>query len=380
MNFEEEFSLASNVLHLNHAGVGPWPRKTVAAIRHFAEENALLSTKNAMLWDKHIADLRQSLCQLIGADSPDEIALTKNTSEGISMVAYGLDWCAGDNVVVGRQEFPSNRIAWESLAQRFGVEVRLVDFENNNPEDALCACIDDNTRLLSVSSVQYRTGYRMDLARIGQACKKHNALFCVDAIQSLGSCAFNAQIINADFVCADGHKWLLSPEGSGIFYCRRQCLDTLKLNQFGWHMTAAPLHYESPTWNYAPNATRFECGSLNHLNCIALATSLQLLYTVGLENVFKEVEKKVSYLIDHMDENLFEILTPRAIEQRGGILTVRCRDVDNDSLFSYLSAHGVLCAKRANGIRLSPHFYTPQSTLDQVLDLLHQRKNFPNKI
>lgn len=373
MDLEKYFDLTPEVLHLNHAGVAPWPRKTVAAVQEFARENAIYSTREAVHWQRKIARLRQNLCQLVGAQSPGEIALTKNTSEGLSIVAYGLQWRPGDNVVVGRQEFPSNRLVWESLARRFGVEVRLVDIEGETPERSLIDALDDNTRLLTVSSVQYARGRRMDLVQIGKACKVNGVLLCVDAIQSLGSVPFSAQAAEADFVCADGHKWLLSPEGSGIFYCRKQRLDVLQLNQFGWHMTTAPGDYEKLDWCEATDATRFECGSLNHLGYIALAASVELLAEVGPGTVFREIEKKVSYLIDNIDENFFEILTPRAAGQRGGILTVRSRRSDNAALFARLTAHGVLCARRAGGVRLSPHFYTPRRVLDRVLELLHQR-------
>ena len=372
MKLEKHFDLVSSILHLNHAGIAPWPRKTVAAIHEFARENAMRGTLNSVAWKREINWLRKALHQLIGASSPDEIALTKNTSEGISIVAYGLQWRPGDNVVVGRQEFPSNRLAWESLARRFDTEVRLVDIENRTPEQSLIESMDGNTRLLAVSAIQYAWGSRIDLARLGEACRRNGTLLCVDAIQHLGAAPFDAQAVGADFVCADGHKWLLSPEGSGIFYCRRNRLDLLRLNQFGWHMTAEPNDFERPQWRKAPDATRFECGSLNHMGFIALAASLKLLNEIGLETVFGEVENKITYLIDGLDENQFEILTPKEPERRGGILTVRCHHMDRDMLFSRLSSRGVLCAKRAGGIRLSPHFYTPQPVLDEVLEICHR--------
>lgn len=377
MHYEDEFPLATNLLHLNHAGIGPWPRRTVAAIRGFAEENATFGSLHWPTWEKSILRLRELLRDLIGADSSNasssnEVALVKNTSEGVSIVAYGLDWRPGDNVVVGRQEFPSNRFAWESLAERFGVEVRLADLIGDAPEESLLAHLDAGTRLLAVSSIQYTTGRRVDLARLGQACRQNGSLFCVDAIQSLGASPFDVEAACADFVCADGHKWLLAPEGAGIFYCRRERLETLKLNQFGWHITNNPNDYEATEWRLAENATRFECGSLNHIGFIGLLASLELLNEVGLEQVFKEVESKISYLIEQLDKNRFQILTPEAIEQRGGILTLRRLDADNDALFSHLLKHGVLCAKRAGGVRLSPHFYTPQSVLDRALTLLHE--------
>ena len=376
MDHEREFALSPRVLHLNHAGIGPWPRRSFAAVREFAEENLRFGSLRCGSWDKRVAQLRESLRGLLGAASPDEIALTKNTSEGVSLVACGLDWRRGDNVVVGRQEFPSNRIAWEALVRRHGVEVRLADISGDNPEQSLVARMNGKTRLLSVSSIQYATGYRVDLAQLGQACRRFNSLFCIDAIQSLGAVPFNARDVGADFVCADGHKWLLSPEGTGIFYCRREHIKTLRLHQFGWHMTTTPHAYDDPRWRAASSARRFECGSLNHLGFIALAAAVDLLNEAGLESIHLEIEKKVSYLIDNLDKKMFKLITPRASGQRGGILTVRA-DADNQALFSHLSAHGVLCAKRAGGIRLSPHFYTPQATLDRVLELLHEKPRAP---
>ena len=241
MDYQNEFPLTP--LHLNHAGVGPWPRRTITALQKFAEENMTSGTVHYTAWKQRVASLREMLRELIGAASADEIALTKNTSEGISLVACGLDWHAGENVVVGSQEFPSNRLAWESLSQRFNVEVRHADL-SHEPEQSLIALMDDNTRLLATSSIQYANGHRMNLAQLRQACRQHNSLFCIDAIQSLGAVPFNAQEVNADFVCADGHKWLLSPEGTGIFYCRHEHLKTLKLHQFGWHMVNNPEDYE----------------------------------------------------------------------------------------------------------------------------------------
>ena len=372
MSYKLEFALSPDVLHLNHAGVGPWPRRSVEAIRRFAEENLRFGSLHYAGWNRHTERLREMLRDLIGASSAGEIALTKNTSEGISLVACGLDWHSGDNVVVGRQEFPSNRIAWEVLAQRHGVEVRLVDLESDDPEAHLIAYMDAGTRLLAVSSIQYASGCRLDLARLSQACKHFSSLFCVDAIQSLGAFPFNAQTTGADFVCADGHKWLLGPEGTGIFYCRRDHIEKLKINQFGWHMTSEPSRFDESNWRVALDARRFECGSLNHLGFVGLAASIDLFNEVGIDAVAGAIEEKISYLIGQIDEGRFEIVTPRVPDRRGGILTVRS-DMDNQTLFSHLSAHGVLCAKRAGGIRLSPHFYTPRATLDCVLELLHEK-------
>ncbi len=232
-----EFPLASDIVHLNHAGVAPWPRRTIDAIAQFAQENMHYGSRHYERWLETEARLRDQLRWLINAQSSDDIALLKNTSEALSMVAYGIDWQPGDNVVTNLQELPSNRIVWESLRERFGIEVRLADLTTSEiPEDALLALVDDHTRLLSVSSVQYANGLRMDLSRIGKTCRAHGTLLCVDAIQSLGAGPFDLQGCKADFVMADGHKWMLGPEGVALFYCRPERREQLRLTQYGWHM------------------------------------------------------------------------------------------------------------------------------------------------
>ena len=175
------------------------------------------------------------LAQLIHAPRADDIALLKNTSEALSVVAHGLAWQAGDNVVISDQEFTSNRIVWESLKSQ-GVEIRRVKLDFNQPEQLLIEQMDDRTRLLSISAVQYASGLRMDLHTLGQACKPKNIIFVVDAIQQIGGFQLDCQAIEADFVVSDGHKWMLGPEGLALVNCREQLLTRLKLNQYGWHM------------------------------------------------------------------------------------------------------------------------------------------------
>ncbi len=370
-----EFPLDEAIVHLNHAGVAPWPKRTVAAVKQFATENMTMGSRNYKQWIQVENSLRRRLCWLINAETPQTIALLKNTSEALSVVAYGITWEAGNNVVTSRQEFPSNRIVWESLAQRYGIEVRLADLNTDAcPEDALLEKVDAHTQLLSVSSVQYANGVRMDLARIGRYCHAHNILFCVDAIQSLGAVPFDAQQIYADFVVADGHKWMLGPEGVALLYCAPRRLTQLRLNQFGWHMVEHPDDFDSLSWQPARNARRFECGSPNSMGIHALHASLGLIQEIGIQKVFQEVTKNVSYLMDKIKNLGFECVTPSNPEQRAGILTFRHPQKDNRPLYEQLLRRGVLCAYRAGGIRFSPHFYTSRPALNHALSIIEQVK------
>ncbi len=370
--FEHEFRLAADICYLNHAAVAPWPQRTVRAVRRFAEENGRVGSQHYDNWLQTEQQLREQLQQLINADSSDEIALLKNTSEALSVVAYGLDWCAGDEIVIGDQEFPSNRIVWESLGP-LGVRLVQVDMgSSSSPEQALVTAITPQTRLLSVSSVQYASGLALDLEVLGAECRRRGVTFCVDAIQSIGVKPFDVQACQADFVMADGHKWMLGPEGLAVFYCRREWIPRLALRQFGWHMVEVPGDYDRKDWQPAASARRFECGSPNMLGVHALHASLSLLLEAGVDQVFKSVSSNVQYLIDLLLKHSVQIVSPIEPERRAGIVTFRVPGVASDTLFRHLRAQGVICALRGGGIRFSPHFYTSRTVLERALGLALQ--------
>jgi selenocysteine lyase/cysteine desulfurase len=373
LDLQREFAVRPVILYLNHAGVGPWPARTAEAVERFGRENAAQGALAYPAWTAVESAVREQLRQLLGAPSVDDIALLKNTSEALSVVAYGLNWQSGDNVVTTDQEFPSNRIPWESL-RSFGVEVREVGVSVPDPEDALLAAMDRRTRLLTVSSVQYATGLRLDLARLGEACGGCNVLFCVDAIQSLGALRLDVREIRADFVMADGHKWMLGPEGVAVFFSRPEARDRLRLNQFGWHMVESPGDYERRDWEIAHGARRFECGSPNMLGIHALHASLSLLLEVGMEHIERQVLAHSERLIkETRARSALELVTPTAPDRHAGIVTFRGRGCPAPVLFRHLQARGVVCAQRTGGIRFSPHFYTPQ---DRVSDALSDAADF----
>ena len=370
--YAEEFPLDPGISYLNHAAVAPWPARTARAVQAFAEENSRLGSRHYERWLATEAALREGLRRLINATSTDEIALLKNTSEALSVVAHGIDWQTGDEVVISHLEFPSNRIVWESLA-RYGVRVRVADlFSRESPEKALLDGLTERTRVLSVSSVQYGNGLRLDLPVLGKECRARGILFCVDAIQSIGAGPFDVQAIQADFVMADGHKWMLGPEGLALFYCRRERLESLRLNQYGWHMVAAVGDFDRKEWLPSPTATRFECGSPNLLGAHALHASVGLLLEVGLEQVAELVRARTQRLVDFVQDQAerHALITDPAPERRAGIVTFRPLREDTDALYQRLQAAGVICAKRGGGIRFSPHFHTRDDEIDRALDLL----------
>jgi len=365
-----EFSLNDSLIYLNHAAVGVWPRRTAEVVKQFADENMRQGAQNYPRWMQREQSLRRRLAKLVGNTSPDNIAIIKNTSEGLSLIASGLDWQAGDNIVSTLQEFPSNRIVWQSLAgQR--VELRQADVSLDDPEAAIISCMDEQTRLLSVSSVQFGSGLRLDLDRLGLACKERGILFCVDAIQSLGALQFDAVACHADFVVADGHKWMLGPEGAAVFYSHPAARGHLKLCQYGWHMVEHAGDFDRPDWRAAKSARRFEPGSPNMLGIHALDASLSLFEDVGMSLIEAEVLKRAEWLTHAVQrDDRLALLSPGESSRMSGIVSFQRRDLDaagHAALYRHLMKSGVICALRSGGIRFSPHFYTPMPCLEEAM-------------
>lgn len=370
--YESEFPLHDSIIYLNHAAVSPWPQRTATAVKRFADENVAFGSKNYPTWNATESRLKQQLQQLLNAASSEEIALLKNTSEALSVVAYGLPWESGDNVVITSQEFPSNRVVWESL-QKYGVATRAADINDcDSPETAILDCLDERTRLLSVSAVQFGSGLKLDLAVLGAACRERGILFCVDAIQSLGAMRFDVQACQADFVMADAHKWMLGPEGIAVFYCRHAIMDQLELKQYGWHMLEDPHNFDNRDWEIAASARRFECGSPNMTGVHALHASMTLILETGMQTIEQRVLENSRFMIDFFSQrpDRFQLVTPTAEHRHAGIVTFRPVQEPPESLFEMLGREQVICALRGGGIRFSPHFYTPRKRLFTALELL----------
>jgi selenocysteine lyase/cysteine desulfurase len=364
-----DFDLDPDLIYLNHAAIAPWPSRTVKAVAQFSSELGRLGSQRYPHWLQTEQRLRERAARLIGAASAEEIALLKSTSEGLSFVAQGLDWESGDNIVTVAQEFPSNRIVWETLAER-GVELRAIDIHRSTePELALLERCDARTRLLAVSWVQYARGRRLDIARLTSACRERGILVCLDAIQGLGALPFDLAQSPVDFLVADGHKWMLGPEGLALFWCRPELGRELRLTEFGWHMVEDMGDFDKTDWTPAQSARRFECGSPNMLGIHALEASLSLIEALGVDQISAAIEARVNRLVELIDGAGFELLSPRSPEQRAGILTFRVPGADQQALYQALMRQGLMCASRGGGLRFSPHYYTPEDQLERAIEM-----------
>ncbi|AZD91289.1 MULTISPECIES: aminotransferase class V-fold PLP-dependent enzyme [Pseudomonas] len=368
--FLDEFVQAPGLRYLNHAAVAPWPNRAAEAVARFAKENVLLGARDYPDWMALEQRLRERLMRLLNAPSTDDIALVKNTSEALSFVAFGLSWEKGDQIVISDEEFPSNRIVWEALASQ-GVEVLQVSLKGDDPEGALLAACGPRTRLMAISAVQFASGLRLDLQRLGAGCKQQNVLFCIDAIQQLGAQPFDVQAYQCDFAMADGHKWMLGPEGLGVFYCRSELRAQLKLHEFGWHMLEHMGDYSRSEWEPAKSARRFECGSPNMLGAMALEASLSLLEEVGMEHVATLIAERVQWLQDGLNAIPgVRLHTPLNPARRGGIFSFSIDGIDNQAVYEALQQQQVVCIPRGPGVRFSPHFYTEKRVIDETLAIV----------
>jgi len=364
-SFQDEFPQVAGLSYLNHAAVAPWPKRAQLAVSAFAEQNVSVGARDYPAWLETEQRLRQRLARLLNAAAPD-LALVKNTSEALSFVAFGLDWREGDEVVISDEEFPSNRVVWEAL-ERYGVQVRQVNLAGDPEANLLAACT-PRTRLMAISAVQYASGLRLDLPRLGSGCRQRGVLLCVDAIQQLGALPFDVQACDCAFAMADGHKWMLGPEGLGVFYCRSDLREALTLHEYGWHMLDAPGDYSRTTWQPARSARRFECGSPNMLAAVALDASLSLLEEVGMPAVELALAERVQWLQEHLCAiPRLNLHSPRDPQRRAGIVTFSVAGKDNVELHAQLMKEQVVCAQRGAGVRFSPHFYTPTAVLEQAL-------------
>jgi cysteine desulfurase / selenocysteine lyase len=368
MNLKEEFPITENRIFFDHAKVSPLPNRVRQAVNAFVEDTSLFGTVNYSDWMAKVESVRASFARLIHADV-SEVAFVKNTSEGISIVANGLDWKPGDNVVIPDIEFPANVYPWWNL-KRLGVETRFVPaIDGRVLFDDLVARVDSRTRILSVSSVECNSGFRNDLNRIGTFCKEKGILFCVDAIQSLGVLPMDVKRDHIDFLAADGHKWLLSIEGLGGFYISAKAMEKIHPAVVGWNSVINAYDFMNYDFTLRPDAQRFEEGSFNTMSIMAFGAALSLFHEVGVDNIERRVMSLGDRIIEGLQRRNFKILNSVIPEERSGSISFN-GEMDLEKFSDYAADNQVSLTVRNGMVRLSPHFYNRESEIDRFFDLL----------
>ncbi|GIW46012.1 MAG: cysteine desulfurase [Candidatus Binatia bacterium] len=360
------FPVTQHLVHLNHAGVSPISLRVRDAVERFLSRALHGDAASTEWWERESERVRSLCARLIGAD-PKEIAFVKNTSEGLSLVAAGLPWKAGDNVIAVDQEYPSNVYPWLAL-QRFGVETRLVPRRSGlvHAEDILAAA-DGRTRLVSVSFVDWLTGARNELESLAALCRERGWLFCVDGIQGVGAVPLNVEACGIDCLAVGGHKWLLAPEGCGFLYVSQRIVEQIQSVLHGWKSvydenTFLPYHFEP-----RHDALKFEPGSPPHLGIHALGAAVELLLEVGPAAVWDQIRRITDTLIAGLQSLGAEIFSPLEEKHRSGIVVFRTGSPP-EPLSERLNGRGFIVRVRNHGIRVAPHFYNSIEDIERFLD------------
>jgi selenocysteine lyase/cysteine desulfurase len=364
-----EFPVTRAWVYLNHAGIAPISRRVHRAMRVLlkdVEENGMV---NHAAWTETVRRTRISAARMLNAH-PAEIAFVKNTTEGILIVANGIRWRNGDNVVLAEKEFPANVYPWLNL-ERKGVEVRFArEAEGCIPVEEVARQVDGRTRVVSLSSVEFATGYRNDLDALGELCRQRGVLFCVDAIQSLGALPIDVRRSRIDFLSADGHKWLLGPEGTGVFYCGRAAMGKLEVANLGWGGVVDPNDYLNYDATPAPTAERFEPGTLNTAGIYGLRAALDLLLSVGLDRIEARVLALTDLLCEALRRRGYRVHSPRGKSEKSGIVTFSHDRHPAGELLRRLREERVVGAVRDGKVRFSPHFYNTDEEIDRAVRAL----------
>ncbi len=374
--FRGEMPVAPVHAYFDHAAVAPLPSAAAERLCFFAEQASQSGDKHWMDWSMKVARLRTSAAELLRA-SEQEVALVPNTTLGINLVAEGFPWKSGDNLVLPDNEFPSNSLPWRNL-QRRGVEVRTLAVADSGEirVEQLAELMDARTRLVAVSWVGFASGYRIDLPRLAEAVHRRGALLFVDAIQGLGAFPVDVGEAGIDFLAADGHKWMLGPEGAGLLYIREPHLDLLEPNLLGWN-SLADGGFDPKSTVIKSNAARYEGGSYNMAGLLALEASLAMLLRFGANQTDSPIASAILENVESISQQLkrrgFEVLIPDE-PHRSGILGVRWPGGDFVATRKHCIAQNVILSVRAGRIRISTHGYNNAEDIDRLVTALTEAR------
>jgi len=363
------FPITRNYNFQNNAAVAPISKPAAEAMRRYIDHTCQYATLKSGFY-RHAEHVRTMAANLINA-RPEEITFIKNTTEGIGWVANGLNWNTGDNVIGTNVEFPANVYPWMGLELQ-GVEFRMVQEEGGRvPVERIVEAIDKRTRAISISAVQYASGYRADLVTLGKICKKEGILFCVDAIQSLGVFPVDVEAMHIDFLSADGHKWLCGPEGCGIFYCNRSLIGHLRPIISGWMGMVDAMDFGAYKYQFVDTACKFDTGSYNLAGIYGLGASIELLTDIGIENIAAHVLRLTDRLVNGLQNKGYRVISSRRIGEASGIVAFTSEVHDHEQICEHLEKeHRVVIGHREGRLRASPHIYNTLDEIDQLIELL----------
>lgn len=366
---EREFPVTERWAYFDHAAVAPLPRRAGNMLRAWTEEQEQNGVIPWPRWERKLEEIRTRIARLLNAET-DEIAFITSTTHGIGLVAEGFPWREGDNVVTAAEEYPSNIYPWMNLASR-GVMLKMVASRSGRVwlED-LADAIDERTRVLTISHVEFASGFRNDLDSLGELCRARGVAIFVDAIQGLGPFTMDVKRTPIDFLAADGHKWLLGPEGAGLLFVRRDWIERLRPLGVGWHSVVTP--YNAPTVDFRlkPSAQRWEGGSFNMPGLQALGESLSLLLEIGADRVSERILERAQAVRERAQRAGWRLVGSQRPGDLSAIVALEHPAVDPNQFMRAARAEGVALAARRGHVRVSPHIYNNDDDLDRLTSIL----------
>ncbi|HVP57638.1 MAG TPA: aminotransferase class V-fold PLP-dependent enzyme [bacterium] len=363
------FPITKQIVYLNHAGVSPFSTRVAMGLaRHVMEQTNYGGTVEPR-WTKRVDEARREAARLINAD-PNEIAFVDNTTQGLNYFARGIAWRRGDNVVLPRIEFPANVYPWLSLKEK-GVRIKWVrDRAGRVPVEDIERAIDARTRAVAVSFVEFSSGYRNDLATLGSICSKRDVYFVVDGIQGLGALKLDVKQCRIDGLSAGGHKWLLAPQGTGIFYCSRRVMNELAHPTPGWLSMVGWDNYYQFNYKLWPDARRYEPAQKNLLGIAGLNEALKLINGLGIDAVERRILDITDHLCRLLEDRGFKVYSPRGEGEKSGIVCFTPRKYSAEKSCAILLKRGFLTVPRQGNIRVSPHLYNTRKEMERLVEAL----------
>lgn len=357
--------------YFDHAAVAPLPKPAADCLLEYARQASEDGDTVWLQWAADIERLREGIANWLSV-SANEIALVPNTTFGINLVAEGFRWQAGDNVVIPGGEFPSNQFPWQNQARR-GVELRIVPSYGGRVDlDGIRRAIDARTRIVAASWIGYASGYRLPVDDLCQLAHERGCLVFLDAIQGLGPFPLDLSQSPVDFMAADGHKWMLGPEGAGLTFIREQHLDMLDCTPIGWNSVKGSLSFSGASMELKPTAARYEGGSQNFAGHLALHRSLEMFWQVlschGSNAIAERILSLHAYARDGLRKKGVRLISDWYRSCRSGIITFAPNNLEPNELRTRLADAGVAVSCRGGGVRMAIHAYNTQSDIDRLLE------------
>jgi cysteine desulfurase / selenocysteine lyase len=363
------FPITERYIYLNHASVSPLSTPVRDGMVRTLDGISQQADRKFEEWERTTMLARCAAARLVNA-KPHQIAFLRNTSEGLSVIANGIDWRPGDNVVSAAAEFPANIYPWSRLRQ-YGVELRLQPGSAGIVDiDELLSLANDRTRVVAISWVQFGTGQRLDLERIGKFCRERNILHIVDAVQGLGALQMDVERDCVDAFAAGAHKFLLGPKGIGLLYVSDRVLQKISPTVVGWTAVKGYQDYLIHDFDFRDGAARFEGGTLNEIGICGAGQAIQLFLTAGPEKIEAHLLNLNAYLRRRLEERGYRVIGSKKREEQSAIIVLEGGHASPDEICRALATRNIIVSARLGRLRVAPHFYNSLDDIDKFVSAL----------